>query len=116
MALEPLAADGRRRWRGICRSRVDQPCWCGPSVGGAVEPACDVSTWSETGRDISPRAVLTERARKPLADMVNIDGDSIASSAVFFGVGWHAANQAVRALDNRHPALPSLWLRPRSPG
>jgi len=73
---------------------------------GAVEPACDVSTWSETGRGIFPRAVLTERARKPLADMVNIDGDSIASSAVFFGVGWRAANQAVRALDNRHPRSP----------
>lgn len=59
------------------------------------EPACDVNTWSETTPEISSRAVMTERARRRLADMVNVDGDSIASAAGFFGVGWHAANQAV---------------------
>jgi len=31
--------------------------------------------------------VLTERARKRLAEMVNVDGDSIAQAAVEFGVG-----------------------------
>jgi transposase len=59
------------------------------------ELACDVSTWSETSAEIGSRAVMTERARRRLADMVNVDGDSIASAAGFFGVGWHAANQAV---------------------
>jgi transposase len=38
---------------------------------------------------------MTERARRRMADMVNVDGDSIAAAAVAFGVGWHAANQAV---------------------
>jgi len=59
------------------------------------DPACDVKTWSETTTEIAPRAVMTERARQRLADMVNIDGDSIAQAAGIFGVGWHAANQAV---------------------
>ena len=57
---------------------------------------CGRSTWSETSAEIAPRAVLTERARKRLADMVNVDGDSIAGAAAgSFGVGWHTANQAV---------------------
>ena len=46
----------------------------------------DASTWSETSAEIGPRAVMTERARRRLADMVNVDGDSIASAAGFFGV------------------------------
>jgi transposase len=56
---------------------------------------CAVGTWSETTDEIAPRAVLTERARRRLAEMVNIDGDSIAAAAAEFGVGWHTANQAV---------------------
>jgi transposase len=50
-----------------------------------------------------PRAVLTERARRRLADMVNIDGDSIAAAGAEFGVGWHTANQAV--VDNTDPRI-----------
>jgi transposase len=38
---------------------------------------------------------LTGRARARLADMVNIDGWTIAGAAVEFGVGWHTANTAV---------------------
>ena len=53
------------------------------------DPDCDVRTWSETSEEIAPRAVLTERARKRLADMVNIDGHSTAAAAAEFGVGWH---------------------------
>jgi transposase len=56
---------------------------------------CAVGTWSETTDEVAPRAVLTERARRRLAEMVNIDGDSIAAAAAEFGVGWHTANQAV---------------------
>jgi len=66
----------RRRWR------------CG-------EELCRVRTWSEHVEAIARRASLTERARQRLADMVNIDGFSIAAAAVEFGVGWHAANAAV---------------------
>jgi transposase len=67
------------------------------------EPDCPMSTWSETTEVIAPRAVLTERARKRLADMVNIDGDSIAAAAAEFGVGWHTANQAVA--DHTDPVI-----------
>lgn len=56
---------------------------------------CPATTWSETVDGIAPRAALTGRARARLADMVNIDGDSIAAAAAEFGVGWHTANQAV---------------------
>jgi transposase len=66
------------------------------------EPACERSTWSETSAEIAPRAVLTERARRRLAEMVNIDGDPIATAAGAFGVGWHTANQAVAAHTDPH--------------
>jgi transposase len=59
------------------------------------DPDCDVNTWTETSPEIAARAVLTERARRRVARMVNVEGDSIASAAVAFGVGWHAANRAV---------------------
>jgi transposase len=64
---------------------------------------CPVGTWSETTDEIAPRAALTERARRRLADMVNIDGDSIAAAGAEFGVGWHTANQAV--VDNTDPRI-----------
>jgi transposase len=59
------------------------------------DPDCDINTWTETSPEIAPRAVLTERARRRIARMVNVEGDSIAATAVAFGVGWHAANRAV---------------------
>lgn len=68
-----------------------------------VEGACETNTWSETSSEIAARAVMTERARRRLAEMVNVDGDSIAGAAVFFGVGWHAANQAVA--DHTDPVI-----------
>ncbi len=52
-------------------------------------------TWSETSELIASRAALTERARKRLAERVNIEGHSIAAAAAEFGVGWHTANAAV---------------------
>lgn len=58
---------------------------------------CEVTTWSERCELIAPRAVMTERARKRLSGMVNVEGDSIAAAAAEFGVGWHTANQAVAA-------------------
>lgn len=59
------------------------------------DPDCGRSTWSERSEQIAPRAVMTERARKALAERVNIDGDTIAAAATEFGVGWHTANTAV---------------------
>ena len=44
---------------------------------------------------IVPRASLTRRARRRIADMVNIEGSSIGHAAVCFGVGWATANKAV---------------------
>jgi transposase len=66
------------------------------------DPDCGVNTWSETIEAIAPRAVLTQRARKRLSEMVNIDGDSIAGAAGEFGVGWHTANQAVAEYTDPH--------------
>ena len=66
------------------------------------DPDCGVNTWSETSEAIAPRAVLSERARKRLAEMVNVDGDTIAGAAVEFGVGWHTANQAVADYTDPH--------------
>lgn len=65
------------------------------------DPDCDVKTWSETIEEVRPRAVLTERARRRIAEMVNVDGDSIAAAAEF-GVGGHAANQAVAQFTDPH--------------
>lgn len=56
---------------------------------------CETATWTESWEQIPPRASLTARARARLADMVNLEGVSIAVAAVEFGVGWHTANQAV---------------------
>ncbi len=56
-----------------------------------------MSTWSESSDQIAPRGVLTGRARVRLAEMVNVEGFSIAAAAAEFGVGWHCANQAVAA-------------------
>ncbi|MEA2001148.1 MAG: ISL3 family transposase [Actinomycetota bacterium] len=66
------------------------------------DPDCEVNTWSETTEAIAPRAVLSERARKRLSDMVNIDGDTIAGAAGEFGVGWHTGNQAVAEYTDPH--------------
>jgi transposase len=59
------------------------------------EAACEVNTWSEHTDALAPRASLTERARERLADMVNVEGWSIAAAAAEFGVGWHTANAAL---------------------
>lgn len=67
-----------------------------------AEPDCDVKTWTEQVEGIAPRAVLTERARRRIAEMVNQDGDSIAAAAAEFGVGWHTANQAVATFTDPH--------------
>jgi len=71
-----VLAFARRRWR-------------------CPEQLCAVTTWSEQVDAIAPRASITERARARLAEMVNVEGYSIAAAAAEFGVGWHTANQAV---------------------
>ena len=60
-----------------------------------ADPDCEVQTWVETIDAIAPKASLTNRARVRLAEMVNVDGMSIAAAAVEFGIGWHTANAAV---------------------
>jgi transposase len=59
------------------------------------ERDCRVGTWSERSDAIGVRASLTERARRRLAGLVNVEGRSIAAAGVEFGVGWHTANAAV---------------------
>jgi len=59
------------------------------------DPDCEVRTWLETIDAVAPRASLTKRARARLAEMVNVEGVSIAAAAAEFGVGWHTANAAV---------------------
>jgi transposase len=60
------------------------------------EPACPMRTWSEECDQISPRAVLTERARAEIARRVGPAEHSVAQAARDFGVSWHAAMAAVR--------------------
>ncbi len=71
-----VLAFARRRWR-------------------CPEAACEINTWSEQTDAIGARASMTRRARARLAEMVNIEGVSIAAAAGEFGVGWHTANAAV---------------------
>ena len=56
---------------------------------------CSTSTWSERCEQVAPRAALTERARRALAERVNVEEHSIAAAAAEFGVGWPPANPAV---------------------
>ena len=64
---------------------------------------CETRTWTESFDQIAPRASLTDRARARLADMVNIDGVSIAAAGGEFGVGWHCANLA--AAEHTDPVI-----------
>ena len=66
------------------------------------EALCATKTWSERVEAIAPRASLTERARARLAEMVNLEGFSIAAAAAEFGVGWHTANAAVADYTDPH--------------
>ena len=65
-------------------------------VWRCAEPACAVSTWSETSEQIRPRAVLTERARKEACRRIGQDAHSVAQVAQDFGVGWGTVMRAVR--------------------
>lgn len=60
-----------------------------------AEALCGMRTWSQHVDAVAARASLTERARRRLAEMANIDGMSVAAAAVEFGVGWHTAHAAV---------------------
>lgn len=60
------------------------------------EPTCAIKTWSEQTDAIGARAVLSERARAEICRRVGRDGHSVAQLAREFGVGWHAAMEAVR--------------------
>ena len=56
---------------------------------------CPRSSWSETSDEITPRASLTERARREICRRVGRDLDTVAEVAREFGVGWFCAHQAV---------------------
>ena len=65
-------------------------------VWRCAEPACSVSTWTETSEHIRPRASLTERARAEACRRVGEDGHSVAQVAVALGVQWATVMAAVR--------------------
>jgi transposase len=46
-----------------------------------AEPACRTGTWSEESDEITPRAVLTERARAEVARRVGPAQHSVAQAA-----------------------------------
>jgi len=99
-------AVGHGRARTLVRDlpisgRATVLCWA-KRRWRCFEPDCGINTWSESTPEIRSRASMTERARRRLADMVNIDGDSIAAAAAHFGLGWHTANQAVADYTDPH--------------
>lgn len=66
--------------------------WCCPHA------LCQTKTWTETHEAISPRAVLTERARCwAFAEVGERDG-TVAATARELGVGWHTIMRLVREL------------------
>jgi len=76
--------------------------WC-KRVWRCDEPRCAKRTWTETSEHMTPRAVLTERARWWACQRVGRDGDSVARVARELGVGWHTVMRAVR--DHGHPLV-----------
>ena len=58
-------------------------------------PRCQTRTWSETSREIAPRASLTTRAARLACQRVGRDGESVAVVAWDFGVGWGTVMRAV---------------------
>lgn len=67
------------------------------------EPLCGTGSWTETNPAISPRAVLTERARAAACRRVGRDGHSVAAVARDYGVGWHTVMRAV--IDHGLPMI-----------
>ncbi|MEZ5273080.1 MAG: transposase family protein [Ilumatobacteraceae bacterium] len=72
-------------------------------TGRCQETLCERSSWSETSSLISPRASLTERARREICRRVGEELDSVAELAREFGVGWATAHQAV--IDHGDPLI-----------
>jgi transposase len=59
------------------------------------EPACGVRTWTERVAGITPRAVLTQRARAEACRRVGKDAHAVAAVARDLGVGWATIMRAV---------------------
>jgi transposase len=59
------------------------------------EPACQVRTWTERAAAITPRAVLTQRARAEACRRVGKDAHAVAAVARDLGVGWATIMRAV---------------------
>lgn len=95
---------GRRAWRHDRRRHVvrDLPISGVPvrliwikQLWRCGDPDCAVGGFADASHEIDERAVLTERARTHIARRVGPGGQSVAALAAEFGVGWHAAMDAV---------------------
>ncbi len=60
------------------------------------EPLCQQRTWSERSKEIRPRSILTERARRWAMLRVGAHAETVAGVARQLGVGWHTVMRAVR--------------------
>jgi transposase len=69
--------------------------WWRKRIWRCREPACGVRTWTEQAAAISPRAVLTERARAEACRRVGKDAHAVAAVARDLGVGWATVMRAV---------------------
>ena len=99
---------GRRRVKVRDLPLADRPVvlvWA-KRLWRCPERACPMGSWSEESDEITPRAVLTERARAEIARRVGLGEQSVARAAKAFGVGWHAAMAAV--WDHGQPRVDHL--------
>ncbi len=96
-------------------------CWR-KRIWRCREPACGVRTWTERVTGITPRAMLTQRARAEACRRVGKDAHAVAAVARDLGVGWATVMRAVA--DHGTPLIDdparlqglrrSGWTRPAS--
>ena len=53
-----------------------------------IDADCEAKTWTERIEGITPRAVLTDRAKTEIARRVGQDAAAVSSVAAAFGVSW----------------------------
>lgn len=59
------------------------------------EPVCERRSFTETSREIRPRARVTERLREKLATAIATSNRSVADVCREYGVSWHTAHTAL---------------------
>jgi transposase len=59
-----------------------------------MDAHCDVKSWTEQIEGITPRAVLTDRAKTEIARRVGAEAAAVATVAKAFGVSWWTAWKA----------------------